>query len=278
MTLSEKLEEVKFTKSVAGYAQKEVDGFIADILPLVREQEQIISALRVKLEAFEGQGEEIMRKEREARALLEAAKQESEIIIATAKKSADDIAAEARVASEVQIRAASTRAADTIANAESQAAARVSEAEATAEKIIATADAKGRELLEKVRAIYDAEEKKAKALVNECAAFEARFRNVVASTVESLAKINSEAPVTPDVKSEESVKVEQVSVPPEETVEEKVEEENVPVVTPAHGEPRRRKLYDTVNVTYENDEDDDFSDIKSVMKGKGIKGPTDFSE
>ena len=279
MTISERFEDIKFTKSVAGYTQKEVDGFIADVLPLIREEEQLVAALRVKLAAFEGKSDEIKQKELDAYRLLEAAKEEAEIIVATAKKKAEDIASEARVAAEVQQRAASARAAEMITNAENEANTLVSEANANAQKIVNTADARGRELLAKVKAVCDEEERKAKALSNECAAFETRFRTIVADTAMALAKIKEETPVPYD----------EVAVPPEISKEESqnppVKEETVTeteVEIPAASRPKReephlRRLYDTVNVTYENEEDD-FSEIKGIMNGKGVKSPTHFSE
>lgn len=279
MTISEKFENIKFTKSVAGYTQKEVDGFIADILPFVREEEQLLVALRVKLEAFEGKSEEIRQKEQEAYRLLEAAKEEAKIIVATAKKSAEDITAEARVAAEVQQRAASARAAETIADADAKANSRINEANAAAERIIATADAKGRELLEKVKAVYDEEERKAKALANECVAFEDRFRTIVADTAKALARLKEETPVPyEEVKKAPEVHKEEPPAVQEEVAALETEVEVPVTVSRAKkGESHVRKLYDTVNVTYENEEDD-FSQIRDIMNGKGAKSPTHFSE
>ena len=280
MTISERFENIKFTKSVAGYTQKEVDGFIADVLPLIREEEQLIAALRVKLAAFEGKSEEIREQEQKAYRLLEAAKEEAEIIVATAKKNAKDIESEARVAAEVQQRAAGARAAETIADANAKADARVSEANAAAERIIATADARGRELLAKVKAVCDEEERKAKALANECVAFENRFRTIVADTAVALAKMKEETPVpydevakVPEVKNEDAPK----PLEKEEATSETTVEIPVAISHPKREEPHIRRLYDTVNVTYENEEDD-FSEIKGIMSGKDLKSPTSFSE
>ncbi len=280
MTISEKIEDIKFTKSVAGYTQKEVDSFIADILPLVREEEQLVAALRVKLAAFEGKSDEIRRQEREAYRLLEAAKEEAEIIVATAKKKAEDIASEARVAAEVQQRAASARAAEMISNAENEANTLVNEANANAQKIVSTADARGRELLAKVKEVCSEEERKAKALSNECAAFETRFRTIVADTAVALAKIKEETPM-PYEEVARPVEAPQEDEPKPPVKEEAVSETEVEIpMAISHQkreEPHVRRLYDTVNVTYENEEDD-FSEIKDIMNGKGVKSPTHFSE
>ncbi|MBE6680100.1 MAG: DivIVA domain-containing protein [Ruminococcaceae bacterium] len=282
MTLSDKVKNLKFTKSVGGYTTREVDAFLAEILPLLREEEQVLSALRAKLSAFEGKGEEIRQKEQETYRLLEAAKEEAQIIVATAKKEAADIASAARIEAEVQQRSAASHASETISKAEAKAQARMDEANAVAEKIIATADARGRELLAKVKAVCDEEERKAKALANECADFETRFRTIVADTARALAKIKEESPVPYEeaVKPTEPLKAE----PPKEKEPEVTEPKEEPLVetevdigTLVFPKANTRKLYDMVDVTYENEEDD-FSEIRDIMKGKGAKSPTHFSE
>ena len=96
--------------------------------------------------------------------------------------------------------------------------------------------------------------------------------------------MKEETPVPYDVpkvskppKTEEVVKEEVPVKEAQSEVAAEIEHEvEIPVVQKRE-EPRVRKLYDTVNVTYEN-EDDDFSDIRNMMNGKGVKSPTHFSE
>ena len=206
MPVSERFTDIKFSKSVAGYSQKEVDGFINDILPLIKEQEQLVAALTVKLDALEAQRDEVKQKEQEAYRLLEAAKKEADIIIATAKKNAEDIASKAQVASEVQTRAAAARAAELISDAETKA-----------EKIICAADEKARAMLEKTKEYTDEEKRKAQALSNECAEFEARFKTLVAETAKAFAAVKEQTPMPPvkELPKEEpkEVKEEPISEP-----------------------------------------------------------------
>lgn len=296
MPLSEKFTDTKFTKSVAGYSTKEVDGFINDVLPLLKEQEQLMAALKVKLDAFEGQRDEIQAKEHEAYRLLEAAKKEAEIIVATAKKSAESMTSDAQVASEVQVRAATARAHEIIADAEKKSATAARKAEENAKKIIAAADAEARAMLEKVKAHCDCETDKAQQLSNECAAFEARFRAMVAETAKAFALIKEQTPLPAKEvtvpKAKESAPIEEAVF---ETKEEETKETPAPPKTDAEPQdieivggrpvmprakreaPAPRRLYDTVQVTY--DDDDDFSDIRAIMEQtEKRKSPVDFSE
>ncbi|MBQ8836150.1 MAG: DivIVA domain-containing protein [Clostridia bacterium] len=298
MPLSEKFTDIKFTKSVAGYAQKEVDGFINDVLPLVKEQEQQLAALKAKIAAFEAERDEISAREHESYRLLEAAKKESDIIIATAKKRAVAIESEAQTASEVQHRASTARAGDIIASAEKKATALVNDAEINAKKIIQTADATARAMLEKVKEHCDSETAKAQRLSDECAAFEARFKAVVAETANTFAKLKEQTPLpakAPEIKAKKeptpakNVREELPKVQPAAEVESD-ERENSPEemhdIEIVGGKPvtlqqkktqTPRRLYDTLQVTY--DDDDDFSEISEIMKRSDKrKSPVDFSE
>lgn len=299
MALSEKIEEIKFAKSVAGYAIKEVDGFMADLLLLAKEEEQLIMVLRAKLEAFELQRDDIKKQEHEAYKLLEAAKKEAEIIVATAKKNAETIVSEAQVDAEVQVRSATARANDILENADALSNAKISDAYASAEKIIADASQKSKEMLEQVKAACDEEMRKAKALANECASFETRFRTIVADTAQALMKIKEETPVPYDaaaIKAPEKAVESHASeaeekapalateeITPVEKVEETKESTDVefaggkPVAALAKKEEKtQRKLYDNVQVTY--DAENDFEQIRDIMKGPERKSPTHFSD
>lgn len=296
MPLSDKFTEIKFTKSVAGYNSKEVDGFINDVLPLIKEQEQLLAALKVKLEAFETQRDEIQAKEREAYRLLEAAKKEADIIVAAAKKSAESITADAHVSSEVQLRAATSRAGEIIAEAEAKSAALTRDAEVNAKKIISAADADARAMLEKVKTHCDSETSKVQKLSDECAAFEARFKAMVADTAKAFAAIKEQTPLpakAPAVKAECLEKVE-LTVKAEEPApkaepepkEEIVDSEPIDIEIvggrPVAHRPKKaanspRRLYDTLQITY--DDDDDFSDIRAIMEQtEKRKSPIYFSE
>ena len=295
MPLSEKFTDTKFTKSVAGYSTKEVDGFINDVLPLIKEQEQLTAALKVKLDAFEAQRDEIQAKEREAYRLLEAAKKEADIIVATAKKSAESMTSDAQVASEVQVRAATARAHEIIADAEKKSAAMACEAEDNAKKIIASADAQARAMLEKVKAHCDCETEKAQKLSDECAAFEARFKATVAETAKAFALIKEQTPLpakepaaakgeTPEPIEEAVPETKEETKETPAAVETDSEPQDIeivggrPVIPRAKREaPAPRRLYDTVQVTY--DDDDDFSEIRAIMEQtEKRKSPVDFSE
>ena len=310
MLLSEKLAQTKFSKSVAGYAVKEVDGFLGDFLPVLREEEELMRVLRTKLSAFEAHAEEIEKREQEACRVLEAAKQEAESMLAAARRNADAIVAEAKAASEARERAADAHAAEQIAAASAASAARVDEAKKTAEMILAAADRKGRILLAEAQARATAESQNAKALAAECAAFEARFRALAADTVRALANLKDDAPrpivvqptvepimqptETPTAPTAEPLRrvsrpapvAEQPKADP--TLAVSAEEsaardipfaggQPVSAYTGASEKPSRRKLYDTVTVSY--DDDDGFEDIRRLMEdadGKKNTNPTRF--
>lgn len=300
MPISEKIQAVHFSKSVAGYTVKEVDGFFGDLLPLVQEQEQLLCGLRAKLEAMEKRADEIAEQEKEAQRLLQSARAEAESIIAAAEKKADVICREAEQTAEVKLRIAEKNAAEKEAAASKNAHDRVETAKKNAETILAVADRKGKAILDEATAAANEEKQKAKVLNAECTVFESHFRTLVSETVQALAKLQARAPLVPEVTPVEE-KPQPVPPAPQEVpaAEEKVaetpapaEKENTeprdfafsggkPVMTSAKAaEAPRRRLYDTVNITYESNEDG-FDDIRKLMEestAKQIKNPTHFSE
>ena len=257
MALSEKIKDIKFAKSVAGYSVKEVDSFIDSAFADASEYEREISALRVKLEAYDRRTDEIARKEAEALATLESAREEAGRIISEAKEQA------------VKIVAAGEGAADE----------KISAAEKNAKALLASANEKGEEIV--AAAVKRAEETNDRVadLVAEYEDFEAKFRMEVAKTVKTLSDIKNGAPrVTKTVKEEPE---EEESVTEEPASEEAHDFEFVggkrADIAEKTKEMPKRKLYDTLSVTY--DSDDDFSDIKMIKEsfGKsGIKNPADF--
>ena len=318
MLLSEKLEQAKFSKSVAGYAVKEVDGFFSDFLPVLREEEELMRVLRTKLSAFEAHAEEIEKREQEAYRVLEAAKQEAESMLAAARKNAGAIVAEAKAAAEARERAADAHAAEQLQNAERRSAERIDEAKKTAEMILAAADRKGRTLLAEAQARATAQSQSAKALAAECVAFEARFRTLAADTVRALSELKDDAPkpiVTQSAsqiaaepivpKSVQPAEPEVSEEPPRRVVRpapaaEQPKAESTPAApaeesaardipfaggqpvsayTGASEKPSGRKLYDTVTVSYDND--DGYEDIRKLMEdvnGKKSTNPAHFME
>lgn len=281
MSISEKLTDIKFTKSAIGYSAKEVDGFISDILPLVKEQEHLLLALKVKLEAFDAQRGEIEGKEKQALRLLEAAKKEAEIIVATAKKSAEDKLKDAELSSEVQLRAAASRAAEIIADAEQKAKATANEAEVNAEKVLKSADAEARAVIEKVMAYSAEETRKAQEISDKCAAFEASFKALVAKTAAEFAAIKENTPMPAREVVEEPAPIAAESCVEPQKEETEAEAEEPTFTAPTVGERARtpkKHLYDAVPVTYDDDEQD-FTDIRDIMKrAEKRKSPTHFSE
>ncbi|MBQ5390389.1 MAG: DivIVA domain-containing protein [Clostridia bacterium] len=312
MLLSEKLEQAKFSKSVAGYSVKEVDGFLGDFLPILREEEELMRVLRTKLSAFEAHIEEIEKREKEAYRVLEAAKEEAGNMLAAAKRNADTLVAEAKAAAALREQAAEARAAEQIDTAERRAAARLEEAKQNAEMILAAADRKGRTMLAEASSKATAQNQSTKALAAECIAFEARFRTLVADTVRALAALKDDAPKpmtvptapapAPIEASAETVHVSEPTAPrrtvqptaipvqPQEAVPETADTTAAQDIAFAGGQPvsaytaeteraPKRRLYDTVNVTYE--EDDGFSDIQRLMDdadGKKKTNPAHFME
>ena len=300
MHVSKKLEQAKFSKSVAGYSVKEVEGFLADLLLMVRDEEERVRALSVKLGAFEAQAAEIEKREQETLRILEAARAEAEGMRIAAQRNADAIVAEAKAAAEAREHAAKVHADEQIKEAERRSAARVEEAKQNAEMILVAADRKGRAMLAESKSRATAESQNARALAAECAAFEARFRALAADTVRALAALKEEAP-KPIALAPEPVPiaaepvqrvapkaqaVDETSVP----IQEEPKEPAVQDVPLAGGQPvsaytgetdkvTSRKLYDTVTITYE--EDNGFSDIRKLMgdaEGKKQTNPAHFME
>ena len=248
MSLSNKIKDIKFSKSVAGYAIKEVDSFLDGMVTAAAEQESELSALRVKLEAYERRADEIAKKEKAAEDALENAKKESRRIISEAEKKAEHI----------------------VASGEGAAEEKKAAADKNAKEIIAAADKKGKEIVEAAKKEADRVNRTVAALVGEYEEFEARFRTEVAKTVKSLADIRNSAPKTEEHVKEEPVKEEPVA--PDTQDFEFVGGRRVK--SEATKEMPRRKLYDTLTVTY--DKEDDFADIKEFLGKKEIKNPTDF--
>lgn len=307
MLLSEKLEQAKFSKSVAGYAVKEVDGFLGDLLPVLREEEELMRVLRTKVSAFEAHTEEIEKREQEAYRVLEAAKNEAESMLAAARKNAEAIVAEAKAVAEARERAADAHAAEQLANADRRSAERLDEAKRTAEMILAAADRKGRTLLAEAQARATAQSQSAKALAAECVAFEARFRTLAADTVRALSELKDDAPrpivtlpasqnaaeptvqqpvqpTAPAAPAEPARRVVRPAPAPEQQEHSVPAETNtardiafaggqpVSSYTGQSEKPSGRKLYDTVTVSYESD--DGYEDIRKLMEDASGKKPT----
>ena len=256
MSLSEKIKNTRFAKSMAGYSSKEVDAFIDDILPQISEFEQQISVLRVKLDALEFRSDEISKRENEAERLLDAAKKEAEKIVSAAKERAAGIVA-----------AGEKTAAEKMAAAEKNAVAIVSAADKKGSEIVAAAEKKSGEINEKVA-----------ALVGEYEAFEAQFRKTVADTVKNFSAIRESAPkaAAPKPLKKEATKPKVQAESNEARDYEFVGGKRADTVSKAE-EKSSRKLYDTVTVTY--DTDDGYADIKKLKDSaqkKEIKNPTEF--
>lgn len=164
MSLSEKIKNTKFSKGVAGYSQKEVDGFMESTAVAVSELEHQLSGLRIKLDAYESRADEIRKKENEAKKLLDAARAEALRILDAAKEKANGI---------------------------------LSEAQKSAEGILAAAKENGAAIKEKADGEADETLKKAAAILKECDAFEAQFRAAVADTVKRLSVIRAASPSVP---------------------------------------------------------------------------------
>ena len=228
-------------------------------------------------------------------------KKEAEGILAVAKKDADAIVAEAKEAAEAKAALADLRAKELADAAERRAAARTEEARQNAEMILAAADRKGRTLLAEAHSKATAESQNASALATECAVFESRFRTLVADTVRALGELRDCAPRAIAVPVSEPVPTqtapEPVKAPTPDPEPDPTPDPKQPAATAeptdiafAGGKPLaaytketekapRRKLYDTVNVTYA--EEEDFADIRGLMDEKGDlkkKNPTHFME
>lgn len=291
MPISERIQKASFTKSMAGYTAREVDAFLGDLLPLVLEQEQLISALRAKLGAMEARTEEIAQQEKEAYRLLERAREEADRILLAAEEKARAVRAEAEQTAESKLQSTEQKAAELLAAAEKTARTSVAGAKKTAETILSTADQKGKAQLAEVAAFVETEREKARRLTAECTAFEARFRTLVTDTAHAIASLQTTAPQIPvsapvptAVKPTASASAPTASAPAPK--KEEIPETRdfsfaggKPVSAASAPEKTHRKLYETVNVTYEND--DDFADVRKIMAdapARKVKNPTHFSE
>lgn len=265
MSLSEKIKNAKFSKGVAGYSVKEVDGFICDILPLVTECEQQLSALRVKLEAVEYQSDAIKKRENEAERMLEKAKSEAERIINEAKAIAKETVSQSETEA-LEKGDAAKRMADELLNT----------AKKNASAIIVSADKKGRETLAAANGNAEEINAKAEALSKEIRAFEENFRAAVADTVKKLSDIRASSPkAVPVMKAEPKTEKKADVIEILETKD--YEFAGGKQLSAKKAESSKRRLYDTVTVTY--DAEDDFEDVKKIKNEgakKEIKNPTDF--
>ena len=263
MSLSEKIKNIKFSKGAIGYSVKEVDAFTDECAMLASDCESQVHTLRAKLDAFQCRTDEIAKREEEAAAVLEAAKNEALSIIEAAKAEGEKEIAKSRLAAEKIIEDA--------------------KADATEISIKAKVDA--RILLEKATEKADEINAKSAALVKTCDDFEAKFRMEVAKTVKNLAEIKSGAP---KVKVIAPVKEEVEAEVPAEKAEESEEMQDFAFVggkrldtTVNTDRKNGRKVYDTLSVTYDNAFESDFEEIKRMKEDiskKGIKNPVEFSE
>ena len=188
MSLSDRLQSIRFNKGAIGYNTKEVDAFVAELRTAAERDESALRTLRAKLDAFEGRSAEITRTENEAYRLLAAAKDEAEKVRAAAEAQAKTMLEDAKVraaaaeavtaerASAAE-REAARRANETVGNARQNAAEAV-----TAER----ASAAEREAAD-VRA-------RTAALFRRSAEFEEKLRRLTADTVRALAALNASAP------------------------------------------------------------------------------------
>ena len=290
MSLSDRLQSIRFNKGAIGYNTKEVDAFVAELRTAAERDESALRTLRAKLDAFEGRSAEITRTENEAYRLLAAAKDEAEKVRAAAEAQAKTMLEDAKV------RAAA---------AEAVTAERASAAEREA------ADVRARTA----------------ALFRRSAEFEEKLRRLTADTVRALAALNASAPADATVapaaaaapaSAPTAAPAETLSMPdptpifasrprrtdrvrPAESAAAPAAAETVPASASeadadntAHdytfaggkllekdGERQTaapRKLYDTVSVTY--DGGDGYDDIKRLMESaadRKLKNPTDFA-
>lgn len=268
MAISDRIQNAKFSKSMAGYSAKEVDAFLDDLLPIVREQEQLLQAMRAKLLTLDKRSEEIAKQEAEAEQKVANAEARAEAIVAAAEKAAEEKLEKAAEG------------------------ARILEAEAAknAERILAAADRQGKGTLAEAITAANAERESANAIRAEYTVFESRFRALVADTARALAALQEEAPkaaslkAVPVAEAKPEPKEEPKEAPKEAPREAPSPEETQsisfaggrPMPNGAAKTPSSRKPYDTLSVTY--DDADDFADVQSMMRGKKVKNPTHFSE
>lgn len=306
MSLSKKIESTKFNKSVAGYNVKEVDAFIADIIPRASDYEDELISLRSVALEYSARKNEITDLKKEACELLEAAKAQAEKMLAEAREKAAKITDEARISAEASIRVGEITANDITDKAEKQASECVASANANASKIIELADKKGREMLAEAKAKYDEQTLKTEKLADEYNLFETKFKDIVSDTAKALFALREDSVAVMTAKA--PAREVPVSAPMPETAEEAAPEPEV-IPTPVMPEPETaapieeevvdfsfaggklissggsggkgtRRLFDAVQVTYDSD-DDDFEDVKSLMRegnAKTRKSPTHFSE
>lgn len=305
MSLSERLQSVRFAKGAIGYNTKEVDAFLAEAHAAAESDEAALRTLRAKLDAFEGRSAEITRTENEACRLLAAAKDEAEKIRAAAQTQAKATLDDAKA------RAAATEAvaAERASVAEREAARRASEtvgnAKQNAAMILAAADKRGRETLAAAEREAEDIRARAAALSRRSADFEEKLRGLAADTVRALAALNASAPAAPAAPVAPAAPADTMPDPaplfasrprrtdrvrPAETASPETAAEITPPAAPvpaddadttphdyafaggkllaADGAPAAaatRKLYDTVSVTY--DDSDGYDDIKRLMDG-----------
>lgn len=194
MSLSERLQSIRFNKGAIGYNTKEVDAFVAELRTAAERDESALRTLRAKLDAFEGRSAEITRTENEAYRLLAAAKDEAEKVRAAAEAQAKTMLEDAKV----RAAAAEAVAAERASAAEREAARRANEtvgnARQNAAMILAAADKRGREAL--AAAEREAADVRARtaALFRRSAEFEEKLRRLTADTVRALAALNALAP------------------------------------------------------------------------------------
>ncbi len=206
MGICDQLRGAKFSKGVAGYNPKEVDGFLADILKFAEQNEQLLSALQVKLDAYESRRAEVDRQEREAYRLLEAARTEALKITDAAKSEAARLTGEAARKAEKILSDAETRAEKISAEVGKRLAEQQQAAKQSADKILASADQQGKTLLAESRAQAAVAEQNAAELVLRTKTFEARFRALVADTIRALSELEAEAPANVAVPAVEKKK------------------------------------------------------------------------
>lgn len=264
MAISDRIQNAKFSKSMAGYSAKEVDAFLDDLLPIVREQEQLLQAMRAKLLTLDKRSEEIAKQEAEAERKIALAEAKAEETLAAAEKAA----------------------AEKLEKAAEGARLLEAEAAKNAERILAAADRQGKGTLAEAITAANAERESANAIRAEYTVFESRFRALVADTARALAALQEEAPKATSLKA---VPVAEAKPEPKEEPKEAPKEAPSPEETQsisfaggrpmpngAAKTPSSRKPYDTLSVTY--DDADDFADVQSMMRGKKVKNPTHFSE
>lgn len=264
MAISDRIQNAKFSKSMAGYSAKEVDAFLDDLLPIVREQEQLLQAMRAKLLTLDKRSEEIAKQEAEAERKIALAEAKAEETLAAAEKAA----------------------AEKLEKAAEGARLLEAEAAKNAERILAAADRQGKGVLAEAITAANAERESANAIRAEYTVFESRFRALVADTARALAALQEEAPkatslkAVPVAEAKPEPKEEPTPAPKVEPMPEETQSISFaggrPMPNGAAKTPSSRKPYDTLSVTY--DDADDFADVQSMMRGKKVKNPTHFSE